>query len=451
MRTRVRVIQEAFRSLLWPIPAVAVLIALALGVLLPAIDSAYDAQVPDAVQVYLFGGGPDAARAVLQAVSGSLITVTALTFSLTVVTLQLASSQFSPRLLRTFTSDRFVHLTLALFLGTFAYSLTVLRTVRTATDQQAEFVPDIAVTVSFVLAIASVVGLVLFLAHLTAEIRVETVLRRVGRETAATIDAMYPDDPARRLPEPVAPAGAIPIEAASSGFLTSIDHAILVSAATQAKAVVRIDAEPGSSVIAGVPIATVWPDGSRGPLGEDETEALRVAVNRAAGTGPERTMAQDPAYGFRQLADVAVRALSPGINDPTTAVHVLGYLSSLLCSLVDTDTRDRVLADDEGAARVVLALPEFSSLLDLSVRQIRHYGLGDLEVGERIISLLEEVAWRDRTGRHRAAMGSQLSELRATIDAREYTDAERAGLLDRCNEIEAALSNRMPPRRRDRR
>ena len=134
--------------------------------------------------------------------------MTSLTFSLTVVTLQLASSQFSPRLLRTFTSDRFVHGTLALFLAAFAFALTVLRSVRDEGNGNTPFVPEISVTVAFVLAIASVIGLVLFLAHLTREIRVETMMRRVNVETQETIDRVFPEDRPRPGPEPVPHPGS---------------------------------------------------------------------------------------------------------------------------------------------------------------------------------------------------------------------------------------------------
>ncbi len=451
MRGRFRVVREAFRSLLWPIPAVAVAVAVFLGIWLPSLDSAYDENIPTAIRAYLFGGGPDAARAVLQSIAGSLITVTSLTFSLTVVSLQLASSQFSPRLLRTFTSDRFVHWTLALFLGTFAYSLTVLRTIRTAADQQSEFVPDVAVTVAFVFAIASVVGLVLFLAHLTREIRVETMMRKVQAETIETVNVVYPEDPSGRLPDPRAAETAVPIEADSSGFLTSVDPQILVGAAKKARAIVRIDVDPGSSLIAGVPFATAWTDDRRDHFSDEELKDLKAAIARAVGTGFERTTAQDPAYGFRQLADVAARALSPGINDPTTAVHVLAHLSSLLCLLVDRDMRDRILADDDGTARAILALPGFASLLELSIAQARRYGLQDPEVAVRIITLLQEVAWRDKTGRHQGAIRTQLRELRETMDTLDYTQAERDNLQTRCLDVEASLQSRIPPHRRGRR
>lgn len=240
MRMSTHTLRAAVSSRLWPIPVFAVAAAVALGVGLPALDQALDEHVPELLQVYLFSGGASAARSVLEAISGSLITVTSLTFSLTVVTLQLASSQFSPRLLRTFTSDRFVHWTLALFLGTFSYSLTVLRSVRSDTDGGTEFVPDIAVTVAFILAIASVIGLVLFLAHLTREIRVETMMRNVHTETAATIERVLARKPSPDAgavaaeaslsgPEALTASDGQRVEAASSGFLTMIDEPALAA------------------------------------------------------------------------------------------------------------------------------------------------------------------------------------------------------------------------------
>ena len=144
-------LRDAVRTQLWPIPAIGIALAALVGVLLPRLDARIDDNLPPVAANYLFGGGAAAARAVLEAIAGSLITVTSLTFSLTVVTLQLASSQFSPRLLRTFSSDRFVQGTLALLLGTFTYALTVLRTVRTPADDQDLFVPQISVTLAFLL------------------------------------------------------------------------------------------------------------------------------------------------------------------------------------------------------------------------------------------------------------------------------------------------------------
>ena len=185
-KNQIRSAADAVRTQLWPLPTAAVIVSVGVGVALPRFDRHVDGHLPRWLTDVLFGGDPGAARTLLDAVSSSLITVTSLTFSLTVVTLQLASSQFSPRLLRTFTRDVFVQGTLALFLATFTYALAVLRSVRSADDDgENSFVPRISVTIGFLLAVLSVVGLVLFLAHLTAQIRVETMLRNVHEEASS--------------------------------------------------------------------------------------------------------------------------------------------------------------------------------------------------------------------------------------------------------------------------
>ncbi|HKU04177.1 MAG TPA: DUF2254 domain-containing protein [Arthrobacter sp.] len=422
---------DALRTQLWPLPVLAIAAAVALGVALPVVDAGIDGQLPDNAKVLLFSGGAEAARAVLQAIAGSLITVTSLTFSLTVVTLQLASSQFSPRLLRTFSADRFVHGTLALFLAAFAFALAVLRSVRDEVSGSRAFVPEISVTVAFVLAIASVVGLVLFLAHLAREIRVETMMCRVGGETRDTIDRVFPKNRPVAGAAPVPQPGSFPIPAKSSGFLNSLDKDRLLAAAGNFGAVVRIDRAPGSFLVEGVPFATAWPQEAGAGLGPDAREGLCREINTAVATGLERTSVQDVGYGFRQLVDVAVRALSPGINDPTTAVHVLGHLSALLCRLVDRDPGPEQIRDDDGQVRVVLSLPGLPDLADLAVNQVRNYGAGDADVVQRLLDLLNEVAFTDIRGRYRDLVLDHLDSVRGAIAAAGYSSSERRRLLDK--------------------
>lgn len=373
----------------------------------------------------------------LEAISGSLITVTSLTFSLTVVTLQLASSQFSPRLLRTFTRDRFVHATLALFVATFAFALTVLRSVRTGGEEGGSFVPEISVTVAFVLAVASVMALVLFLAHLTREIRVETMMRRVHSETRATMERVFPEDRPDQPPPPGMTGTPVPISSASSGFLTAVDEGAPLRAATAAGAVLRIDCPLGSSLVEGVPFATAWPLEPAGALTPEETARLQQQVNAAVVTGFERTSVQDVGLGFRQLVDVTARALSPGINDPTTAVHALSHLSALLCRLAGRNLSARVLTDDNGLVRVQLALPSFEDLLELAASQPRLYGVKDPAVAQRILELLGEVSCCDREGRYRPAIHEQLVRMREAIEASTYIRAERRHLLQAVNDVAA--------------
>lgn len=434
--------RDSLRTQLWPLPVVAVVLAVVLGMTLPTLDAAVEGGLPGNISVLLFSGGPEAARSVLQAISGSLITVTSLTFSLTVVTLQLASSQFSPRLLRTFSSDRFVHATLALFLAAFAFALTVLRSVRDEGNGNTAFVPEISVTVAFILAIASVVGLVLFLAHLTREIRVETMMRRVNVETQEVIKRIFPEDRPASGPVPVPAPGVFLIRAAGSGFLTSLDKDALVRVTEEFGVVVRIDREPGSSLVAGVPVATAWPAEPGTMLTPAAREKVQTAVAAAIDTGFERTNVQDVGYGFRQLVDVAARALSPGINDPTTAVHVIGHLSVLLCQLAPRNLGPEHLTGEGGKVRVVIALPCMKDLLELGVNQIRQYGAADSAVAARLLQLLEELRWCDPEGRYRAEVLDHLGRLRDAMDAADYSSAERSDLLEKAKAVETAHQGR---------
>ena len=429
---------EALRAQLWPVPTIAVVLAVVLGAVLPGFDAAVDGRMDPHVSVLLFSGGPEAAASVLQAIAGSLITVTSLTFSLTVVTLQLASSQFSPRLLRTFTSDRIVHATLALFLASFAFALTVLRSVRREDSARPPFVPEISVTVAFVLAIASVLGLVLFLAHLTREIRVETMMQRVVGETQSTVESVYPVDRHVQSAAPQPGPGAVRIASSHSGFLVSVDRERLLRAALDTGTVLQLDCMPGSFLVKGVPFATAWPLVPRERLAPQDREGLERSINAAVIAGGERTHVQDVAFGLRQLVDVAVRALSPGINDPTTAVHIIGHLSVLLCQLADRSPGPAQVTDEADRIRVVIALPDLADLLGLCLDQPRHYGASDPAVAERLLYLLQEFAWCDRQGAYSKDIHRHLARLNDSFEALDWPPAQRQRLLDLAHDIRSA-------------
>ncbi len=374
--SRASVLRDAVQTRLWPVPTVGVVLAVALGVLLPELDGSVDDDLPGRLTAFLFGGGSDAARTVLSAIAGSLITVTSLTFSLTVVTLQLASSQFSPRLLRTFSRDRFVHLTLALFLGTFAYSLVVLRTVRTSADSRAEFVPQVSVTVAVVLTLVSVFALVLFLDHLATQIRVETMLDDVhtdASETLARVLQKRADDPPSNQDPPQAPTERLSrSRPASPGSWSASTRTTCWPRPARPARSCRSRASPADRWCAAPRWAAAGPLGPD-PLTQEQQSELAERVAAAAVAGRERTAAQDIAYGLRQLTDVATKALSPGINDPTTAVHALGHISGLLCEMVDYQLGPKLLRDDHDRVRVVLERPGLADLLDSALAQPRRY------------------------------------------------------------------------------
>ena len=447
LRPAVQTVQDGVRTQLWPLPVLGVVLAVVAGILVPLLDVRVDTHLGGLLDTLVFNGDPGAARTVLSAVASSLITVTSLTFSLTVVTLQLASSQFSPRLLRTFTQDLFVQVTLAVFLSTFTFSLTVLRSVRSASEGGAVFVPRLSVTVAFLLALASVVALVLFLAHLTRQIRVETMLQRVRDDavrTMATNLTRHDDSEAGRA-VPRRPVAAETLWATTSGFLTGIDQDDLVAAVERADAVVSIDRHPGQFVVRGTPLGHAWTR-QGGRLDPQGLDRLNTAVSTAVDLGPERTAAQDVGYGLRQVTDIVNKALSPGVNDPTTAVHGLGQTSALLVELTGYDLGPLVLGDADGQPRVVVHRPGFAELLELAVAQPRSYGASDPQVLDRLYELLTDLAWNARPEHHQPVL-DQLGRLDDTVAGQDLDQAQ-AGRLDRLSKtVRQVLHDRRPATR----
>ena len=433
--------RDIIRTQLWPIPAFAVVCALLLGLGLPELDRTVDSDLSAQMSALLFGGDASAARSLLETISSSLITVTSLTFSLTVVTLQLASSQFSPRLLRTFTRDQFVQLTLALFLATFTYALTVLRSIRSASNGGgAEFVPQISVTVAFLLAVASVVGLVLFLAHLTEQIRVETMLRNVHHEASTTMRAVLAErEPGagHRGPGPTPPPGSLTLAGDKNGFVTWVDGGKLLEVAVDEDAVIRLDVHPGCFLVDGTPLGAVWPSGG-GRFDEETASRVAARIASCIHAGFERTSAQDVLYGLRQLSDVTNKALSPGINDPTTAIHALGHASALLCALTDRDLGPEIVRDEDEQVRVVARRPDFATYVDLALSQPRRYGATDPQVLEKILQVLLDLSHRVRPDQ-RSVVLDHLERLRATAAAQPFDSAERTGLEVLGHQVEQNL------------
>lgn len=452
IRQRLDRLREAAQSRVWPLPTAAIVVGVIVGVALPELDRVLDPIVPGWLGALLFAGAPDSARAMLSSIAGSLITVTSLTFSLTVVALQLASSQASPRLLRMFASDRRVHATLAMFLGTFAYAMTVLRSVRSADESivgDAGFVPRLAVSLTFVLMLVAVVTLTLFLAHLATRLRVETMLRDVHSETKRTIRALYEEDPPRE------DAHDLPLESAErrltlatrSGFLVGVDRDALRDLAVRENLVISVDTAVGGDLIEGVPIASWWPrDILEGPRPDDTTATERIdaAIARAHLIEYERTSVQDVGFGLRQLVDVAVRALSPGVNDPTTAVHALGHVSSVLGDLVSRPIPSTVERDDEGFVRVVGRQLDLEALLDIAIAGPRQYGASDLDVALRLLRLLREVAWRSSHPELAEGLRRRATEVLAAAETADRTRAELSRLTEARAAVLDALERRWP-------
>ncbi|GAA2112309.1 DUF2254 domain-containing protein [Microlunatus panaciterrae] len=431
---------DAVRTSLWPVPTMGIVLALVGAILLMHLDRSVDDLLPSGLSSWVFGDDSDAARSMLGSLASSLITVTSLTFSLTVVTLQLASSQFSPRLLRTFTRDPVVQRTLALFLGTFVFTLTVLRAVRSSSDSTEEFVPQISVTVTYLLTVASVFGLILFLAHLAQEIRVETMLRTVHREAMDTVRRVLSDVETTEHNDFQPAVGSIALLSPRSGFITHVRTEELCAVASELDTMIMVTAPTGSSVVEGTPAGQAWPTQRGRQLTDQERSQVQRGFDRAVEIGFERTSIDDVSYGLRQLTDIAAKALSPGVNDPTTATHSLGHSSALVCALARLPLGDQLVRDDTGTLRVVVRRPTFGDLLNLAVDQPRRYGAGEPQVVERLYQLLSEVGWVVAAQGHRLAVRDELRRLRDATLATPTDETQRLR-YDRLHEqVERHLS-----------
>jgi uncharacterized membrane protein len=376
---RLRVWLDSLRERLWVIPAVAALVAAVLAWAFVRLDHAIGTSPSDS---FFFGGGPESARLILSTIAAAMLTFTGLVFTVTMLVLQLASSQFSPRVTRTFLRDRSNQLVLGIFVATFVYALLVLRDVRSI-DGEA-FVPSIAVWWAFAFLLASVAAFVFYIDHMAHAMRVTTIIESVAAETRAAIDRCYPmdADPARPPDE-----GALPEVSATiagpdrPGVLQDVDVGRLIVTATETGTTLEVTVAIGSAIPGAAPLVRVH---GRGTV---DAESVREALT----VGQERTMGQDPAFGFRQLVDVAIRALSPGTNDPTTARQVIDQLHDLLRRLADRPMPGSYRLDDAGTVRLVLPTRDWAAFLDLSCDEIASYGAGAMQVTRGLREMLDDL------------------------------------------------------------
>lgn len=405
---RTEVLLERARERFWLLPGAAVVVGLLAGIAVPAAQRSWGGW--DTALV--FGGGPDGARAVLSTIAGSTMTVTSLTFSLTMVTLQLASSQFSPRLLRTFLRDLRNQSVLAILLASFTFSLVVLLSVRSA-DEGKAFVPGVAVTLALVLALTSVLALVWFIAHVVEVSRVEKTMEDIAGAAWGTVSGLRRDI----VPAVVAddPASGAPVRSSSSGFVQSVDEGRLLAWARDNESRVDVVVPVGAWVVHGQPVLRVQGD----ETGDDE-RGLRNCV----AIGAERTAAQDVTFGVGQLVDIALRALSPGINDPTTATTAVGHLAAVLVVAARAPLGDYGLRDG-GQVRLRVARPSFDDVADEVFGAIRRCGADQPTVLAALVQAAGVVGEQLDDPEQRASLLRHVGEVETTAEASDLTQAER--------------------------
>lgn len=431
MTQRLRALWWRLASGLWFVPTLMVLGALALAVGLIQVEGMMSMDLGERWP-RLFGAGGDGSRAMLTAIATSMSTVAGVVFSVTVVALSLAASQYSPRVLRTFTSDRPTQVVLGAFVGIFAYCLVVLRTIR---GGDSGFVPSVAVLGGLVLALFGIGLLVFFIHHLAASIQASSIVARVARATQEAIEHLFPEELAAPAPDASTEAESAgpwtPLCARRTGYIISVSTSGLVGLARRHGRVLRMDAGIGDFVIEGQVLASL-----RG--GQAVSDADEARLGELYSFAEQRTIEQDAAYGMQQIVDIGSKALSPGINDASTAVLCIDRLTQLLMS-VATRQVETPLRREGDELRVIARGVSFADLVDLAYRALGHDAAQQPLVMERLLASLERVAAVTDSPGRRAALRQQAAHLADHV--REVMRSpERHALLARAARLEGVLS-----------
>jgi uncharacterized membrane protein len=380
---------STLRSSFWFMPAWIVLGSVAVAVILIEADYHGGTQWLNQWPL-LFGAGADGARGMMSTIAGSMMTVVGVTFSMILVVLTLASSQYTSRILRNFTRNRVTQAVLGIFAGIFTYCLIVLRTIRSG--DEGAFVPSLAVFFGFVLALVGVGALMFFIQHIASSIEASGIIASIARETITAVDRLFPEKLGQEPDESedyraqclLADRNWIAVPAKESGYIQSVNNAAILCLARDNKTIVRMEHGIGEFVVQGTKLASL-------ALEDPPAEQTIADLQSAFSIKNNRTVEQDAAFGIRQIVDIALKALSPGINDTTTAVMSVDYLASVLARVAPRQIPSSHRFED-GELRVIAKGPSFESLLGESFDQIRRSANGDMVILSRMLDALQIVA-----------------------------------------------------------
>ncbi len=432
MKVKLATWWESLRSSYWFVPTLLALLAAGLALVTLTLDEAVQARALRGLG-WIYTGGAEGARGLLSMVAGSMITVAGVTFSIAIAALTLASSQFGPRLLRNFMRDTGNQVVLGTFLATFLYCLLVLRTVRSG--EEGAFVPHISVTVATGLAMASLGVLIYFIHHIAVAMQAATIIAEVGHDLDRAIERLFPHRLGQAPPEgldgigtaelpPHVADGAVPVPTADSGYLQAIDADAVLALATEYDMLIQFASRPGDFVLPGSPLALVWP-------GEHLDKRLVERLNAAVVLGHQRTLTQDVLFAVHQLVEIAVRALSPGINDPFTAMMCVDRLGAALLHRAGRATPSAYRYDDHGRLRIIAQPVTLVQMVEAAFTPIRQYGQASLVVSLQLLETIAAVGAQIDDAAARSALRDQAILVERGSQAVVVDERERQAVRDR--------------------
>jgi uncharacterized membrane protein len=421
MRAHLQYLWYQLTASLWLVPAVMIMAAIGLALGMLYLDSTLPPKWFEPLNGML-RIGPEGARQVLATIASSMVTVASLVFSMTLVTLTLAASQLGPRLITRFMRDTINQVVLGTFLATFIYALLVLETV--SGTESRSFVPHLALTVGLVLTLISLFWLIFFIHHVAVSIQADAVIADVSEELSGAIANRFPQvrasGPGRVempfLDRQAEPPGAV--RSLESGYVQAIDGRALLDRASDRDLLIKVEKRPGDFVIADAPILLVWPR-------ERLTAELAAALREPIVIGRQRTPTQDIDFAVSALLEIALRALSPGLNDPQTAISCIDRLAEALAELMQRPEAPSTVPDDDGALRLIVTPASFEAVAFAAFNPIREAAASNARVLRRLAEVLASLAGFAGTGEQLDVLARQARALEEVCRAARFDDLRR--------------------------
>lgn len=378
----------------------------------------------------LFGLGADGSRGMLAAIAGSMLTVATLAFSLTLNAITQASGQYTPRIFRNFMRDRANQFVLGYFVGVFAYCLLVLRTIRGA--DEIRFVPSLAVMTGLVLALGGIIALIFFFHHIATSLQITTILNNIVDETKAAVEKLFPQElgEAATVEEKSETRQAAEVKnwrkipALEAGYVQSADADGLLGFAAENKILLRMRRGIGQFAGRGATLAEIAPDTETADWEAIIDKNKIKEINDLFGINRHRTIEQDAGFGIRQIVDIALKALSPGVNDTTTAISCIDNLGEILGEIARRNMPAPVRSKD-GVPRVITLAPNFQDYVETAFDQIRISGKANQAIFERLLTTIKFLAECTTNKNRRAALEKQVGLIKEFAEQTLETNYEK--------------------------
>jgi uncharacterized membrane protein len=383
----------------------------------------------------LLNTSADNARAILTAIASSMLTVTSVTFSIVMVALVLASQQFSPRILRNFMADRATQNVLGIFIGSFMHSMIVMGSI--SDRDEATFVPALSTLIALGFALLSVGVFIYFINHIARGIQVSNIIAKIAADTESLLHETFQDEFVTEQPQlngqqlPDLGAGAA-VLASDSGYIQGIDLRELVNVAQEHDCVFYLRCDIGNFVVVGSSLLTVHPATALSPACDEQ-------LHGNFDIGHERTLFADILFGIRQLVDIALKAISPAINDPTTAVNCIDYLYSLLIQANRYPDLPSHYYDKSGQLRLIMLRVTFADMLNLAFDQIRQYATSDVAVILRLLDVLINITAANGYDERQFLLFSQAQSIRTAAEKDIQVAADRQAVNIRLQQLAQLL------------